>query len=191
MHSLRNLCWKLNWYRQSELEGALLLGKMVRHATEPSLVWHLTKHCADEARHAWMWEQALTAVRLPTIRISRSYQSFYMEATAPPQTLVEVLGLTHIFEQRVDRQFTEELAEPGLPAAIRRVFAALLKDEAAHLEWIAVWLAGHPDGQRVLDRYRAIDERVYRQLLPYRDRIWDISGLGEELITCAAQPERT
>ena len=25
---IRNLAWRLNWYRQSELEGALLLGRM-------------------------------------------------------------------------------------------------------------------------------------------------------------------
>ena len=30
--NLRSLTWKLNWYRQSELEGALLLGKMIRTA---------------------------------------------------------------------------------------------------------------------------------------------------------------
>ena len=68
---VRNLAWKLNWYRQSELEGALLLGRMVRHAGEPFLVWHLTRHCADEARHAWLWERTLTALDLPTIRIDR------------------------------------------------------------------------------------------------------------------------
>ena len=47
-----NLAWKLNWYRQSELEGALLLGRLVRQADDPELIARLTKHCADEARHA-------------------------------------------------------------------------------------------------------------------------------------------
>jgi hypothetical protein len=95
-----------------------------------------------------------------------------------------VLALTHIFEQRVDRQFTAERDEPGLPPTVKRVLSVLLKDEAAHLEWIAGWLAAHPDGERLVERYRSIDERVYRELLPYRDRIWDIPGLGEEMLTC-------
>ncbi len=46
------LAWKLNWYRQSELEGALILGKLVRVVDCPELVLRLTEHCADEARHA-------------------------------------------------------------------------------------------------------------------------------------------
>jgi hypothetical protein len=185
MDTERNLCWKLNWYRHSELEGALLLGRLVRLATEPTLVCHLTRHCADEARHAWMWQQALTTMGLKTIRITRSYQSFYMDASGPPHNLAEVLALTHIFEQRVDRQFTAERDQPGVQAAVKRVLSVLLKDEAAHLDWIARWMAAHLDGERLLERYRSIDERVYRELLPYRDRIWDIPGLGEEMMTCA------
>jgi hypothetical protein len=187
MHSRRNLTWKLNWYRQSELEGALLLGKMVRHASDPLLVSHLTRHCADEARHAWLWERTRAGLGLATIRIDRSYQSFYLEAAAAPRSLPEVLGLTHIFEQRVHRQFSEEIADPDLPAAVRRTLNALVRDEAGHLEWVGRWLAAHPDGEHILERYRAIDEKVYRALLPYRDRIWDISGLGEETTACAAQ----
>ena len=55
MRGRRSLYWRLNWYRQSELDGALLLGRMVRHVTDPYLVRQLTQHCADEARHAWQW----------------------------------------------------------------------------------------------------------------------------------------
>src|SRR4051794_9208705 len=134
MHSRRNLSWKLNWYRQSELEGALLLGKMVRHTSDPWLVSRLTRHCTDEARHAWLWERTRSGLGLETVRIHRSYQSFYLEADAAPCGLPEVLGLTHIFEQRVHRQFSEEAADPDLPAAVRRTLHALIRDELAHLE---------------------------------------------------------
>lgn len=181
MHDLRNLTWKLNWYRQSELEGALLLGRMVRQASDPDLVHQLTKHAADEARHAWLWQRTLSVLRLPTVRIARSYQSFYLDAMAPPRGIAEVLALTHVFEHRVHRQFTQDLTEPGLPDLVCHTFNVLLKDEDAHLDWVARWLAGHPDGAVILDRYRAIDEQVYEQLLPFRDRIWDIPDLGTEL----------
>jgi hypothetical protein len=186
MHNRRNLAWKLNWYRQSELEGALLLGKMLRQVNDPFLVSRLTRHCADEARHAWLWERTRVGLGLETIRIDRSYQSFYLEAAAPPRCLPEVLGLTHVFEQRVHRQFSEEIEDPELPAAVRRTLNALIRDEAGHLEWVGRWLADHPGGDAILERYRAIDDAVYRALLPYRDRIWDIAGLGEEATVCAA-----
>jgi hypothetical protein len=112
MHNRRNLAWKLNWYRQSELEGALLLGKMVRHVSDPFLVSRLTRHCADEARHAWLWERTRAGLGLETIRIDRSYQSFYLDAAAPPRSLPEVLGLTHL-RTRVHRQFSEEVEDPS------------------------------------------------------------------------------
>jgi hypothetical protein len=185
----RNLTWKLNWYRQSELDGALLLGRIVRQASDPYLIYQLTKHCADEARHAWLWEMALSTLNLNAVRINRSYQSFYFEETGPPQSLPEVLCLTHIFEHRVHRQFTEELTDPRLPDPARRTLRVLLKDEEGHLDWIASWLAAHAGAERILARYRQADERVYHRLLPYRERIWDIGGLGEELPTSRSGDE--
>ena len=181
MQELRSLSWRLNWYRQSELEGALLLGRMIRHVTDPYLVGQLTRHCADEARHAWLWARTLEALDLMTVRIRRSYQSFYLDEISAPRSLTEVLALTHVFEQRVDRHFTGELRRPGLPDAVRRTLGILLRDEQDHLDWIARWLAARPQSEAILDRYRRADERVVQRLTPYGERLWDISGLGEEL----------
>jgi tRNA isopentenyl-2-thiomethyl-A-37 hydroxylase MiaE len=177
----RSLYWRLNWYRQSELEGALLLGRLVRHATDPPLVGRLTRHCADEARHAWLWMRTLQALDLPIVRIRRSYQSFYLDETSTPRTMTEVLALTHIFEHRVHRHFTEELGRCGLPETVRRTFRMLLRDEQAHLDWIRVWLSARPGVEEILERYRSADDRVVKRMTPFRDRLWDIEGLGEEL----------
>ena len=172
-----NLCWKLNWYRHSELEGALLLGKMARRADEHQLVSRLIRHCADEARHAWLWERTLTALGLPVLRVERSYQSFYFDEVGRPRSLAEVLALTHVFEQRVHVQFTEDLSDPDMPAQARRTFRVMLRDEQGHLAWVSEWLAAHAGSLALLERYRTADERIYQRLLPYRDRIWDIPGL--------------
>lgn len=177
----RSLCWRLNWYRQSELEGALLLGRLVRHIRDPYLMQQLTKHCADEARHAWLWQCTLDTLTLPNIRIRRSYQSFYLDEMPAPRGLVEVLALTHVFEQRVHRHFNDELARPDLPDLVCRTFRILLRDEANHLDWIARWLATQDGIDRTLRRYRLADERVVQRLEPYGDRLWDLDGLGEEL----------
>ena len=177
----RSLCWRLNWYRQSELEGALLLGRVVRYVRDPYLVHQLTQHCADEARHAWLWQRTLDALTLPIIRIRRSYQSFYLDETPAPRGLVEVLALTHVFEHRVHLHFSEELTRPDLPDLVCRTFRLLLRDEANHLNWIAQWLATQDGIDRTLRRYRLADERVVQRLEPYGDRLWDLDGLGEEL----------
>jgi tRNA isopentenyl-2-thiomethyl-A-37 hydroxylase MiaE len=176
----RNLYWKLNWYRHSELEGALLLGKVVRAAADQELILALTRHCAEEAHHAWLWADTLHQMRLPFVRIFRSYQSFYLEHAGMPLGLAEVLALTHVFERRVHWRFTQELAQPRLPAPVRRTFRVLLKDERRHLDWVGRWLATQPEGADLLRRFQAIDEQVYLALAPYTDRIWDIPGLGEE-----------
>ncbi len=152
MRDQRSLAWLLNWYRQSELEGALVLGRMVRYSDDPSVLAELTRHAADEARHAWLWQTTIAQLQLAPVRIHRSYQSFYATEGAIPQTLAEVLALTHVFEHRVDREFSDQLADPQLPDAVHRTFKALLRDEVRHLDWIAAWLGQRPELGPLLDR---------------------------------------
>lgn len=181
MRDRRTLAWLLNWYRQSELEGALLLGRMVRVADDPYVIGQLTGHAADEARHAWLWQRTIARLNLPSVRILRSYQSFYTTEGAMPQRLGDVLALTHVFERRVDIEFTEQVRDAEFPEAAVRTFKALLRDEQRHLSWIAGWLAEHPDLRPLVDRYTEIDRTVAMRLRPFRDRLWDVPGLGEEL----------
>jgi len=179
MHDRRNLEWRLNWYRQSELDGSLLLGGLVRLSRDPYLVQRRAKHCADEARHSWLWERTIVQLGLATVRIRRSYQSFYRDEIGLPRSTTEALALTHVFEQRVHRQFTEDLAEPGLPEPVRRTLKTLIRDEEAHLDWIAGWLASRAGATAMLARYREADERVYCRLVGYRDRSWEIDDISE------------
>jgi hypothetical protein len=181
MRNVRALAWLLNWYRQSELEGALLLGRMVRLTDDPCLIAELTRHAADEARHAWLWQRAIAALGLPSVRILRSYQSFYVTEGVMPQRLTEVLALTHVFERRVDIEFAEQVRDRDFPEPAVRTFKALLHDEQRHLSWIAEWLARQADAPPLIERYSEIDRRVSTSLRPFRERLWDVPGLGEEL----------
>jgi hypothetical protein len=54
--------WVLNFYRNSELHGALLMGRLARTLTANSLLVHVTRHCATEARHAAMLSETIAAV---------------------------------------------------------------------------------------------------------------------------------
>jgi len=188
MRDQRALAWLLNWYRQSELEGALLLGRMVRYTDDPDVLSELTRHAADEARHAWLWQKTIAHLQLAPVRIHRSYQSFYATDGAAPQRLAEVLALTHVFEQRVDREFSEQLDDPRLPEAVHRTFRALLRDEQRHLDWIARWLGERTELQPLVARYSEIDAHVAGTLRPFRDRLWEVAGLGEEILTATPTP---
>ena len=178
---IRNLAWRLNWYRQSELEGALLLGRMVRSANDSFLVQKLTRHAADEARHAAIWADAIAEAGLPTIRIFRSYQSLYGHHGGVPIGMQEVLAFTQIFERRVHKRFTTELHQRDLPAPARKAFEIMIADESDHLEWVLSWLRMQADSEALLQNYQAIDLAVYHQVLPFENRLWEMGGLGEEL----------
>lgn len=182
----RNLAWKFNWYRQSELEGALLLGRLVRHATDGALAARLLKHCADEARHAHLWAECLAALDLPHVRIHRSYQSLFTERGGTPASLAETLAFTQIFERRVHKRFSAERAVPGLPAAAIATYDRMIEDEKDHLEWVHDWLSTTPDAPALLARYQAIDEAVYHDVLPYENALWKLPGLGEETTKSAS-----
>src|SRR5688572_30098535 len=183
----RNLTWKLNWYRQSELEGALLLGRLVRMADTSELITRLTSHCADEARHAQLWAECLVELGLPFIRMQRSYQSLYLDHGGAPTRLVEVLAFTQIFERRVHKRFNDEVADPNLPAAVRETFLTLIHDEKDHLEWVHAWLKIIPEASSILQRYQEIDLDVYRSVLPFESQIWNFPGLGHELSSHAGE----
>ena len=177
----RNLAWRLNWYRQSELDGALLLGRMVRAATDPFLIRKLTLHAADEARHSGLWADAIAEAGLPAVRIFRSYQSLYAEKAGVPSGIQEVLAFTQIFERRVHKRFLAEISRPQLPAPVRAAFEVMVEDEAEHLAWVMLWLKTQPGSEAFLQKYQAIDLAVYREVLPYEQALWQIPGLGEEL----------
>jgi len=178
---IRNLAWRLNWYRQSELEGALLLGRMVRAASNSFLVQKLTRHAADEARHAALWADAIAEAGLPTIRIFRSYQSLYGDHGGMPIGMQEVLAFTQIFERRVHKRFTTELHQTDLPTPARKAFEIMIADEGDHLEWVLSWLRTQADSQPLLQKYQSIDLAVYHEVLPYENYLWEMAGLGEEV----------
>jgi bacterioferritin (cytochrome b1) len=148
----RNLAWRLNWYRQSELEGALLLGRMVRAANDSFLVQKLTRHAADEARHAALWADAIAEAGLPTIRIFRSYQSLYGNHGGMPSGMQEVLAFTQIFERRVHKRFTTELHQTHLSAPARKAFEIMIADESGHLEWVLSWLRTQAESEALLQK---------------------------------------
>ena len=99
--STLNLAVKLNWYRQSELEGSVMLGRITGRVSDPHLIARLTRHCAEEAEHSLIWANTISTLGLPMLRIRRSYQSFYMNHGSAPASVLEVLCFTHIFERSV------------------------------------------------------------------------------------------
>jgi hypothetical protein len=172
-----NLAIKLNWYRQSELEGSLMLGRLVSRVADPHLIARLTKHCAEEAEHSQIWAETIQTLGLPMIKIRRSYQSFYLNHGGVPASVLEVLSFTQIFERRVHCRFSAEARKPETPEPVRRAYRKMIEDEKDHLGWVAEWLRRQPGASQCLRYYQEIDERVFQEIHPFEDRLWDAPGL--------------
>jgi hypothetical protein len=182
MHTFdRSQAWKLNWYRQSELEGALLLGKIVKTTADAWVSHQLTKHCAEEANHSLLWSNVIRELNLPPIRMFRNYQSFFLRQGSHPSSLVEVLAFTQIFERRVYQTFIRELKDATTPEPAKKAYRQMVEDKKGHLSWVAEWLKGQSAAAELLLRYQEIDAVVFASLEPFRERLWDIEFLGSEI----------
>jgi len=131
-----NELWLLSYYRESELAGALLMGRLARETDDDDLRVRLTEHCAEEARHAWAWTECIQKVGGTPRKVSETYQTRYHAAVGNPTNLLEVLALTQIFERRVVRHFRAHLSWPGTHPEIKRTLQQLIDEEAGHIRWV-------------------------------------------------------
>lgn len=177
-----NELWVLSYYRESELAGGLIMGRLARETDDDELRVHLTQHCAEETMHAWLWTQTILEVGGLPRKVAETYQTRYLAAVGPTLSLVEVLALTNVFEKRVVRHFRAHLRQPGTHPAIARTLQRMIDEEAGHLSWVKERLdrytreKGDAVVTETLRRFAEIDRRVYTEVLAYRDRLGELLG---------------
>ena len=177
-----NELWLLSYYRESELAGSLLMGRLARETDDDDLRVRLTEHCAEEARHAWAWTETILKVGGIPKRVSETYQSRYHAAVGNPSNLLEVLALTQIFERRVVRHFRAHLSWPGTHPEVAKTLQQLIDEEAGHIRWVKDRLDAYAaaNGEAVvkemLDRFKQIDEQVYNELKQYASCFEKVAG---------------
>ena len=159
----------LNFYRASELHGGLLLGRVVGRARDPETVLALTRHAAEEVRHAQYWTETMLDLGGRPWPVRATYQARYAAALGPVAGLLDVLALTQVFERRVYRHFLDHLRRDGTHERVRATLEMMIEEERGHLDWVKEWLdrEGERRPERVaaaLRDYAALDERVYRAL---------------------------
>lgn len=182
MEISENELWLLSYYRESELAGALLMGRLARETDDDDLRVRLTEHCAEEARHAWAWTETILKVGGTPKHVSETYQSRYHAAVGNPSNLLEVLALTQIFERRVVRHFRAHLSWPGTHPEVKRTLQQLIEEEAGHIRWVKDRLDAYAlaNGEAVvtemLERFKRIDEEVYNDLKQYANCFEQVAG---------------
>jgi hypothetical protein len=159
--------WLLNFYRNSELHGALLMGKLARNFRDPQLLINLTNHCATEARHAALLTETIVAVGAPIDPNTETIQNRYAAEGGLPKELVDLLVLSETLEQRVLTSYRAHLARPDVHPRVRAALTQILhqmEEEAdgEHAGWIERTLGQQPRErvEAAEAKWRAIDQRV-------------------------------
>jgi len=175
-----NDIWILSYYRESELAGSLVMGRLSQETEDDALRAKLTEHCAEEARHAQLWSDTIIELGALPRRVRETYQTRYQARLGAPRTMLDVLALTQVFERRVVRHFTAHLSWPGTHPVIQRSLRTMIADEAGHISWVREWLDdyakehGNIVVQGKLREYEAVDREVYAEVMEWRDRMGEL-----------------
>jgi bacterioferritin (cytochrome b1) len=159
--------WLLNFYRNSELHGALLMGKLARSFTDTELLVNLTKHCATEAHHAALLSQAIASLRVRLDPRVETIQDHYSSAGGIPKELPELLVLSETLEKRVLKSYRAHLQRDDVHPVTRETLTKILlemekEDDGEHGGWIERTLEKLPakSVKAAEAKWRAIDEQV-------------------------------
>jgi rubrerythrin len=126
----------LNFYRASELAGAVLLGRLALQTTHDALRAPLTEQCAEEARHGWLFTKLITDLGAVPSRVTETYQSVVGKAFGAPEGILDILCVTRLLEVEAVDHYRIHAAKPGLHAAIRATLERVIEDEVGHVGWI-------------------------------------------------------
>jgi acyl carrier protein len=175
-----NDLWILSYYRESELAGGLIMGRLAHETDDDDLRVHLTEHCAEETMHAWLWTETILKVGGTPRRVAETYQTRYYAEIGMPASMLEVLTLTQVFERRVIRHFRAHLKWPDVHPAVAETLQRMIEDEVGHISWVKDRLdryaAEKGDGvvAETMKRFTEVDDRVYEAAMRYRDNARDL-----------------
>jgi hypothetical protein len=189
-----NDLWLLNYYRNSEINGALFFGRVARIVRGPLQV-DVTHHFADESNHARYWTDCISDLGFEARIRTSGYQDQYLEAAGMPVNLMEVMAITQVFEKRVISQYHEHLRFEGTHPLVQNTISRIMTDERWHVKYVRDALAAMATkyGQELVDdtleRFTAADEEVYaKTLAEYGERVAFLAQTRPTVETPATTP---
>jgi len=160
-----------SFYRDAELRGARLLFNLLHHVKDAEAQLKMSRHLADETRHAWLWTKRIADLGAAPVMIDDGYQRRLGLRTGVPKDLIDLLALTVVVEERARSRYIQHAQLPNVDEETLRVLKAVTEDESWHLSWIERLMReiareqGNPQrAEQALERYRAIDREVYATL---------------------------
>ena len=163
--------WVLNFYRNSELHGALLMGRLARTVTDNNLLLHVTRHCATEARHAAMLSETIAALGGSIDPHVTTVQEHYSAQGGVPASIVDLLVLSEVLEHRVLTTYRAHLTRAEVAPPVRACLTEILhemeeEEDGEHAGWIDGVLRTHPEAavETANRKWHAIDAAVADEL---------------------------
>jgi bacterioferritin (cytochrome b1) len=160
-----------SFYRDAELRGARLLFNLLHHVKDAEAQLKMSRHLADETRHAWLWTKRIADLGAAPVMIDDGYQRRLGLRTGVPKDLIDLLALTVVVEERARSRYVLHAGMPNVDEETLAVLNAVTEDENWHLAWIERQMhdiarqQGNPQrAVQALERYRAIDREVYATL---------------------------
>lgn len=160
----------LSYYRDAELRGAGLLLHMAAQEEQPAACAALTRHIADETRHAWWITKRIADLGATPEQVPDGYQTRMARAGGIPRTLLELYAVTLVAEERARARYTAHLASGCADADTADLLRQLSADEVWHLDWVRRRLREFADevGEDAVDdtvrRFRTADAAVTADL---------------------------
>jgi bacterioferritin (cytochrome b1) len=163
--------WVLNFFRNSELHGALLMGRLARSLSDTALLVNTTRHCATEARHAAMLSEVIEAMGGRIDPKIETIQERYSAKEGVTATLVDLLVLSEVLEKRVLATYRAYLERADVDPAARETLTAIVREMEnegtdKHAGWIDEALGGWPRETVAAAerRWRAVDAEVVKDV---------------------------
>lgn len=163
--------WLLNLYRNSELHGALLMGRLARSLAQLDLLVNVTRHAATEARHAAMLTDTIAALGGDLDPRAATIQEHYAAKGGVPAALADLLVLSEVLEKRVLATYRAHVARGGVHPQVEATLRAILREmedeeHDEHAGWIdrALDALPHATVEAAESKWRAVDAAVAAEL---------------------------
>ncbi len=160
----------LSYYRDAELHGTALLLRLVKLLDDPDAQVKLSLHLHEETRHAWLWTKRIHDLGGEPLRIADGYQTRIGLRTVP-RSLIDLLALTVVVEERSFKRYQEHAARPDTDEATLAILKEATQDEKWHISWIRQKLfdlarAEGDEGRATaaLEKYGRMEAEVYSEL---------------------------
>jgi len=158
----------MSFYREAELHGARLLLVMHNHLRDPDSQMKLTRHLADETRHAFLWTKRITDMGGAPITITNGYQHRLGLRFGVPKDTIDLLALTSVAESRALERYRSHAQQEDVDDKTLEVLKAVSADENWHLAWVDAKMKEIAERRgdagraiRALERVRAVEREVY------------------------------